>query len=86
MSDSYEYVVTSFINRMDNIIIIIIYCQWYLVSKHSSTHTKRVCYIVTDVGSVREPFCYKPHFLTTSLTLSMSKKFLLFYMEDTYEE
>ena len=22
------------------------YCQWYLLSKHNSTHTKRVCYII----------------------------------------
>ena len=51
------------------------YCQWYLVSKHNSTHTKRVCYIIIDVGSLREPFCYKPRFLTTSLTLSMNEKF-----------
>ena len=83
MSDPYEYVVTASINCMD---IVIFYCQWYLVSKHNSTHTKRVCYIVIDVGSLREPFCYKPRFLTTSLTLSMNEKFLVFHMEDTYEE
>lgn len=48
LSDPCEYVVATYINRMD------LYCQWHSVSKHNSTHTEKVCHIITDVGSLRK--------------------------------
>jgi hypothetical protein len=54
LSDQWEYAgTTTYINHMDQ------YCQWHLVSKHNSTHTKMVCHIMTDVGFLRKPLCYK---------------------------
>jgi hypothetical protein len=67
LSDLWEYAdTTTYINHMD------LYCQWHLVSKHNSTHTKMVCHIMTDVGFLRKTLVLqKPRFITTSFSLPL---------------
>jgi hypothetical protein len=74
MSDPYEYEITASINCMDSLFELPI----ILISKRNSTYTKRVCYIIIDVGSLREPFVLQASLSHHLIVFVMNEKSLVF--------